>query len=193
MTELATTLRPGLRLPMSWETYDSLDFDESLRGAEYVNGALLLPPGAPDLGHHDAIDYLRDQLRPTLAAGERTTSGFAWKPEGINAEYIPDVMVFVADEDRRRFVGQPLLCVEVTSGNRSRDLVEKRNYYAAAGLPDYWIVDRKDKALRCHELRGGVLVETATHHLPLRRRKALTVTATYAGRPVDVDLVQLFL
>lgn len=193
MTELATSARPGQRLPMSWETYDSLDFDESLRGAEYVNGALLLPPGAPDLGHHDAIDYLRDQLRPTLEGGERTASGFGWKPEGINEEYIPDVMVFVAGADRRRFTGLPLLCVEVTSGNRARDLVEKRNYYAAAGLPDYWIVDRKDRALRCHELRAGVLVETATFALPVRRRKTYVVTATYAGRQVDVDLTQLFL
>lgn len=193
MTELATSLRPGLRLPMSWETYDSLDYDDALRGAEYMDGALVLPPGAPDLGHHDAIDYLRDQLRPTLAAGERTTSGFAWKPEGINEEYIPDVMVFVPGDDRRRFTGLPLLCVEVTSGNRSRDLVEKRNYYAAAGLPDYWIADRKDHALRCHELRGGVLVETGTFHLPARRRKELIVDVAYAGRPVQVDLTQLFL
>lgn len=176
---------------MSWETYDSLDADDELRGAEYVNGVLVLPGGAPDLGHHDAIDYLRDQLRPTLAAGERTTSGFGWKPEGIAEEYIPDVMVFVPGADRRRFTGVPLLCVEVTSSSKAVDMVTKREAYARAGLGSFWIVDRQERVLLCHELRGGVLVEREAHRLPLQQREALIVRATYAGRAVDIDLTQL--
>ena len=193
MTELAASTRPGLRLPMSWETYDSLDYDDSLRGAEYMDGALVVPPGLPDWGHQKAILYLLGQLRPTLRDGEDATTGFGWKPAEVREEYGPDVMVCEIPTDHRRFTGVPLLCVEVTSSNRADDLVKKRNAYAAAGLKDYWIIDRKEHALRCHELSGGVLVETGTFHLPARRRKELTVAVAYAGRPVEVDLTQLFL
>lgn len=201
MSELASTIRPGLHLPMSWETYDSLDFDEALRGAEYMDGELVVPPGAPDWGHQDAILYLLGQLRPTLAEGEGVTTGVGWKPEGILEEYIPDVIVCEIPEDRRRFTGVPLLCVEVTSSNRANDLVKKRNAYAAAGLKDYWIVDRKERALRVHELRDGVLVETDVWQLPhlggrtarnLRQHDSFTHTARYAGRQIRVDLLALF-
>jgi Uma2 family endonuclease len=81
-----------------------------------------------------------------------------------------------------------VLCVEVTSGNRAYDLVTKRAKYAAAGLTDYWVADRRDQALRCHRLRDGVLVETQA--LLLNQHPTMVV-AQYAERSVEVDLARV--
>lgn len=191
MTDAAPT-RSGFRLPMSWETYASLDYDDDLRGAEYMDGELVVP-GLPDWGHQQTILYLLDQLRPTLGAAEGATTGVGWKPADVLEEYAPDVLVCEIPRDRRRLTALPLLCVEVTSSNRAVDMVKKRSAYAIAGLGSYWIVDRQDRVLRCHELRDGALIEIETHQLPPRRREALIVTVAYDGRAVQLDLIRLFI
>ena len=192
MSELATHDDDTVRLPMSWETYDSLEYDDAIRGAEYVDGQLEMTPGFPDWGHQKAIRYLEMRLESTLQSREDVISAFAWKPPGIAEEYGPDVMVCTVPEDPRRFTGVPLLCIEVTSGNRDNDLVRKRAKYAAGGLPDYWVVDRLDRALRCYQLRDGVLIESDTLWADEHPPPANDVTVSYAGRNVRLDLVQLF-
>ncbi|RNI18381.1 Uma2 family endonuclease [Flexivirga caeni] len=191
MSELAMHDHETIRLPMSWDTYDSLEYDDGIRGAEYLDGQLVMTPGFPDWGHQKTILYLWGVLQATVDAnaGEDVIVEFAWKPPGIQEEYGPDVMVCTVPDDPRRFTGVPLLCVEVTSGNRDNDLVRKRAKYAAGGLPDYWIVDRADRALRCHRLRSGVLVEDRTlwadeHDRPVR--------VSYADREVTLDMARLF-
>lgn len=192
MTELATSYDADtVRLPMSWEAWDSLDsLEDEYKGAEYMDGELIVVPGFPDWGHQQAIDHLREQIRPTLEPDEYDVTGFGWKPDGVKEEYGPDVMVCTRPDDPRRFTGVPRLCVEVTSANHGNDTVRKRNKYAAAGLPDYWIVDRRDRALRCYVLRGGVLAEVAT--ISLAQHHGDTVTATYADRAVSLSLSRLF-
>lgn len=192
MTEMATAYADDrVRIPMSWATYDSLDYEDDLRGAEYMDGELLVAPGLPDYGHQKAIRHLETQIESTLANGEDVISGFAWKPTRVAEEYGPDVMVCPIPTDPRRFEGVPLLCVEVTSGNWGSDMVRKRAKYAAAGLPDYWIVDRRGRALRCLELRDGLFVETEV--FKFEGHSPTSVQPSYAGRTVDVDLSRLFL
>lgn len=178
------------RVPMSWDMYDSLEYDDELRGAEYMDGELLLPPGLPDWDHQKGIRYLEHQLEQTLGEGEDVISGFGWKPAGVAEEYGPDVMVCTVPTDRRRFTGIPLLVAEVTSSNWQNDVVRKRAKYAAAGLPDYWIVDRRSPALRCHELRHGVLVETEVYQPEMSPDELVVVS--YAGRSVELELTRLF-
>lgn len=192
MSELSTYDDDGtLRLPMSWEIYDSLEYDDSLHGAEYMDGELIVPPSFPDWGHQKAIRYLEQRIEPTLATGEDVISGFGWSPPGAREEFGPDVMVCTIPTDRRRLTGVPLLCVEITSSNWTSDLVRKRAKYAAAGLPDYWIVDRRRGVLRCFELRDRILVEAAafTYDDP---KAGETVTVSYGGRTVDLELGRLF-
>ena len=48
--------------------------------------------------------------------------------------------------------GPPDIVVEVLSSNRHTDLVRKRQLYAAAGIPEYWILDGDADALTQLEL-----------------------------------------
>ena len=57
----------------------------------------------------------------------------------------PDVVVVRAGRediiDRVRIHGTPDIVVEALSTDRNRDLVDKLQWYAAAGVPEYWILD----------------------------------------------------
>ncbi len=48
--------------------------------------------------------------------------------------------------------GPPDIVVEVLSSNRHTDLVRKRQLYAAAGVPEYWILDGDANTLTALEL-----------------------------------------
>jgi len=50
---------------------------------------------------------------------------------------------------------RPALVIEVTSpATRTLDLVEKAQDYAAAGIPEYWVVDPERKEVVLHRLAG---------------------------------------
>lgn len=55
--------------------------------------------------------------------------------------------------------GTPDLLVEVLSEDRDRDLVRKKDRYAAAGVPEYWIVDSDNEVILVLELFGGQYAE----------------------------------
>ena len=57
--------------------------------------------------------------------------------------------------------GRPDIVVEVLSSDRNRDLVRKRQVYQEAGIPEYWICDRRNDTVRLLELRDGQYVERA--------------------------------
>lgn len=43
----------------------------------------------------------------------------------------------------------------VSDENRTHDLVTKRAEYAAAGIPEYWIVDQRERKIMVLNLRAG--------------------------------------
>ena len=59
--------------------------------------------------------------------------------------FAPDLAVILRGNDavvgERMIEGAPDIVVEVLSSDRNRDLVRKRQVYAEAGIPEYWIVD----------------------------------------------------
>jgi Uma2 family endonuclease len=66
-------------------------------------------------------------------------------------------MVYRSDAvDRRapRLRAVPLVAVEVLSSNRHHDLVRKFGKYAAAGLPQYWVVDPEQETVTVFEAIG---------------------------------------
>jgi Uma2 family endonuclease len=60
--------------------------------------------------------------------------------------------------DNRFWSGADLVVEVVSDDNRRRDLVEKRRDYAAAGIPEYWIVDPRDQSIKVLQLKRGKYV-----------------------------------
>ena len=97
------------------------------------------------------------------------------------AEVLSDFIVALSLEDRRLFApdlsivlrgrvgiigermieGPPDIVVEILSSDRSRDLVRKRQLYAAAGILEYWIFDDRNDTATLLELRGSEYAERA--------------------------------
>jgi Uma2 family endonuclease len=80
--------------------------------------------------------------------------------------FVPDVIVVhnkALDRDGDSFQpSEVLLVVEVLSpSNSGVDVVLKRRYYAAAGIPSYWIVDGKTRTLTMLRLDSDSYQEEA--------------------------------
>ena len=73
--------------------------------------------------------------------------------------YSPDLVVILQDGRAtvtdRMVEGVPDIVVEILSADRRRDLVRKRQVYAEAGVPEYWIFDPRQDTAALLELRDG--------------------------------------
>ena len=97
----------------------------------------------------------------------------------------PDVL-FIAQEHlsivtATNVTGAPDLVVEVLSpGTAARDRSTKRDAYAAARVPHYWLADPRSRSLEDYELRQG------SYTLVYRGKYVdLSRTATFAGVSSD--------
>ena len=90
-----------------------------------------------------------------------TGQGIVYQVAGVvvsdNSALGPDIVVVRAE--RVGIIGPtvidggpPDIVVEVLSSNRHTDLVRKRQLYAAAGVPEYWILDGDADTLTALEL-----------------------------------------
>lgn len=103
----------------------------------------------------------------------------AHSPFAATADSVPEPDVSVAPRGRRRQRGSVLL-IEVSDSSLRKDQQLKSEIYAEAGVPEYWIVDVKRKAVevlteptadgyRCVELRTtGVLRPTKLRGVSFR-------------------------
>ncbi|MCC5035274.1 Uma2 family endonuclease [Streptomyces sp. WAC 00631] len=123
---------------------------------EIIGGEITVTPPAD--GPHG--DSLTEVMAPLLSAGvhgkeTRVIQAFGvWMPDGPSDFAIPDLAVVDADY-RDHLVKNNCydpavfrLVVEVTSSNYGNDLKKKVSAYAAAGIPAYVIVDRRNNRLR---------------------------------------------
>lgn len=85
----------------------------------------------------------------------------------------PDLLLLLDAQDPRRrddyWLGADLVLEVVSPDNPTRDLVEKRDDYAEANIPEYWIVDPIDETLTVLTLVDGQYVERGVFH---RREQA---------------------
>ena len=79
--------------------------------------------------------------------------------------FSPDLVIILEGSSAvvadRMVEGSPDIVAEILSSDRRRDLVRKRQVYAEAGVPEYWIFDPRADTATLLELRDGVYVERA--------------------------------
>ena len=134
---------------MTFEEYLDLDHERGL--AEWIDGEVHFYVGA-STAHQTIILFLASLLDGFLEA----TGGGRVFPAGLVVRAIalgngrePDIVVVLPGKNpliRTTFVdGPPDLVVEVVSDDSvERDYEVKRAEYAAAGVPEYWIIDPRD-------------------------------------------------
>ena len=147
--------------PWSAEQWDDVP-DDGLR-YELVDGVLLVN-AAPRLPHQEVALELSLVLRAAQPDHLRTYVAPIDVWVGPSRVLQPDVVV-VRKEDATgdRLTGLPLLCVEVlSSSTRLSDRTLKRELYAEAGIPSYWIVDPDALSLTVLELRDGAYAEVVS-------------------------------
>ncbi len=152
----------ALRLPWGVAlTYDDLqNIPEDGHRYELLDGTLLVTP-SPNFAHQNCVLSLAVLLRNAAPDGLTVViAPFDWLI-GPWTSFEPDVLVARrADIGERNLSRPPLLAVEVLSPSTRRiDLVLKRDAYAAAGVPSYWIVDPDVPSVTALRLEDGVYVE----------------------------------
>jgi Uma2 family endonuclease len=117
---------------------------------ELVGGAIVaMSPEGPE--HAATIDLCADVLRQAFGAGftVRVQHPIVIDPDG---EPEPDLAV-VAGGPTEHLDAHPrtaILVVEVARSSLEYDRVHKALLYARAGLPDYWIVNLRDRRVEVH-------------------------------------------
>lgn len=135
-------------------------------------GGVLLEVSPQDAKHADAVDWLHRevgrQLPPPLQC--RAQMPFALADDG---EPEPDLAVVANRRYGDAHPAEASLLVEVARTSHRLDLGLKARQYAAAGIPEYWVVDLPGRAViqltqprpsgyaARHEQRTGLLASVA--------------------------------
>jgi Uma2 family endonuclease len=100
----------------------------------------------------------------------------------------PDLLLVRHANDPRRqnrfWLGADLVGEVLSPDKPERGLIEKRNDYAEARIPEYWIVDPQDETITVLRLEGIAYVEHGVF-----RRGMQAISALLAGLTVNVDAV----
>jgi Uma2 family endonuclease len=179
MASVQSTLLPSLEQGPAWEiarlfpdqgrlseSEYLLLTDHTRRMAEYTDGRIDVLP-MPTLEHQRIVYFLMNLLTTFVSSrrlGETVIAPYRVKT-GTKQYREPDV-VFVLESNasrmKNRFGEFADLVMEVASeDDPKRDLVDKRVDYAAAGIPEYWIIDPRTKTITVLRLENGQYVTHA--------------------------------
>ena len=79
----------------------------------------------------------------------------------------PDIMLLLSATDERRqnrfWLGADLALEVVSEDKPERDLVDKREDYAEASVPEYWIVNPQTETITVLRLQGESYLEAGTY------------------------------
>ena len=179
---LPLTEFPEAFRPLRVVEYDAL-IDAGVLGTsdkvELVGGVLV--EMSPQSDHHIAMIILLNRLLvqqcgDAFAVGAQTPiiTDEISEPE-------PDFSVL----PMREFFGarprEAVLIIEVSSSSRRFDLGEKASRYAAAGYPEYWVMDVVEREVHVHR---GPAADGTWSSIEVRRAGSLTAVVP----PVTLDL-----
>ena len=134
----------------SWSASEYLRLDVG-RLVEFDNGKLEVLPMSSEL--HQAIAFflcLQIKLYSANDWGRRGECFMApLRVRTVDDKYREPDVLFMLEEHRDRrtsryWTGADLVVEIVSDDDAERDLVTKREEYAAARIPEYWIVDPRD-------------------------------------------------
>lgn len=139
-----------------------LTLPESMSKVELIDGEVFLG-STPSVEHQRIVARLGAALHAWSRANPPYEAFLGPLDIRFGEDRILQTDLVVFSEAVDRSAGPirqcPTLCIEVLSGsNRSHDLVTKRFVYAAAGVPEYWIIDPNGSVERW---RGDGLSEGA--------------------------------
>ena len=174
---------------MTLDEYLALD---ELEGVWELIDGVLKKMAEPNHEHQQLITVLQWLIRSHLVAAIPRLGillpgiALALSPSRVA---VPDLVYVRAERQHlwqgRIITGAPDLVVEVLSQDRAKDLIRNRQWYAQAGIPEYWILDPVNDTLTILELSGGGYIERAV----LNRTDTLT-TSTIPG--LSIPLTELF-
>jgi Uma2 family endonuclease len=150
MASSAETVRPLRRAE-----YEALVALGSFRDEriELLDGALvpMSPIGPP---HSSAVQKLLDLLHPALLgrATVRIQSPFAAHEL---SEPEPDIAVVPRDDYATAHPSQAYLIIEVADSSLDSDRDSKLQTYALSGVPEYWIVNLRERCIELHTRPAG--------------------------------------
>jgi Uma2 family endonuclease len=122
-----------------------LALPESNRPTELLDGEVIVAP-SPSFWHQEVLTRLVQRLRQWASGTEQA---FQVCQAPLDVRFGPDrilqpdafVLPGALPRDHQGPITTiPLLCVEVLSAERVYDRITKRFVYAAAGVPEYWVV-----------------------------------------------------
>ena len=136
--------------------------DHTSRLIEYTDGYIEVLPMPTD-EHQGILDFLNDAVkRRVLPGGVVRFSPLRLR---LNTGKIrePDLLLLLDRNDPRRgnryWSGADLVMEVVSPDKPERDLVEKREEYAEAGIPEYWIVNPLNRTITVLTLDGDTYRE----------------------------------
>ncbi|HYV47511.1 MAG TPA: Uma2 family endonuclease [Myxococcaceae bacterium] len=150
--------------PLRRTEYDLMVVAGAFEGerVELLSGALveMTPQGT---GHSESVARLSRLLTRALPDQYvvRTHSPFAATDD---SEPEPDLAVVPDENYSARHPSTAFLVVEVADSSRAKDLGPKARLYAAAGIPEYWLVDLVDDVVLVHlHPEGGRYASVEAH------------------------------
>ena len=135
-------LEPEHIRPLSRKEYERMvdlgmfDEDEKI---ELLRGVLVAV--SPQKWHHAAVvEFLNNELVRAIDRAYRVRPQLPFAASDWS-EPEPDLAVVRHDPELREHPQQVLLLIEVAESSLRKDRYLKRDIYAEAGVPEYWLVD----------------------------------------------------
>ena len=164
-----TMLKPRAGMRLTVDEFMELPDTDDRRKLELDEGGLYLMP-RPRKVHNFFQSMLNFYFVQYL-------DSFAVPPAELLVDFVvalslerrvllaPDLMIVLkgsaAVSGDRMLEGSPDIVIEILSSDRGRDLIRKRQLYAEAGVPEYWIFDPVDDTAALLRLRDGAYAQRA--------------------------------